>query len=82
MKWNLIMRDYKLEDIQALIDGKPFDFAVKKAEFFGKGQYCFVFLINDAYIFKFPRYLDVNKALQREARILQALQGKTKLPIP
>lgn len=77
------MQEYNLKDIQKLLlDEQPFDFKVKKAEFFGKGQYCFVFLINDEYIFKFPRYFDVNKALQKETRILQALQGKTSLPIP
>ncbi len=46
------------------------------------GQYNHVLLINDAWIFRFPRYAEGIHVLAREAAFLDAVREKLPLPVP
>jgi aminoglycoside 2''-phosphotransferase len=48
----------------------------------GWGQFSVVLVINETYIFRFPRTSHSAQFMLRELEILDALQGKTSLPIP
>lgn len=46
------------------------------------GQYNDILIVNDALLFRFPRYLEAFETLADETSILQAIQGKLPLPTP
>ncbi len=49
---------------------------------FGEGHDCKAFLVNDTYVFKFPKSEKANNNLQKELRVLRFLKGKLPLEIP
>ncbi len=55
---------------------------VERAEPDTFGQYNHVLLINDAWIFRFPRYPEGIRVLAREAAFLDAVRQRLPLPVP
>jgi aminoglycoside 2''-phosphotransferase len=55
---------------------------IEKTELNDMGQYSAVVIVNDALVFRFPRYAQYLDALANEAAILEGLQGRLPLPIP
>ena len=55
---------------------------VEKAELNDWGQYSAIVIVNDALVFRFPRYAQYLDVLANEAAILEGLQGRLTLPIP
>ena len=57
-------------------------FVIKNATFNKEGQYNDVLVVNDAYIFRFPRYAGGLEQLALETKILTAVQPRLPLPVP
>jgi aminoglycoside 2''-phosphotransferase len=55
---------------------------VRSASLNREGQNADVLIVNDAWIFRFPRYDEGVSRLQTEAAILRGLAGKLPLPVP
>ncbi len=72
------MIDPYVEQIQARYP----ELQIEKTEFNDTGQYSAVVIVNDALVFRFPRYAQYLDALANEAVILEALQGRLPLPVP
>jgi aminoglycoside 2''-phosphotransferase len=47
-----------------------------------EGQYNDALVVNEAYIFRFPRYQIGIEMMRREVSFLQAIRGRTSLPVP
>jgi aminoglycoside 2''-phosphotransferase len=58
------------------------DFVVETAVFNQEGQYNHVLLVNDALIFRFPRFAGGVEQLALETKILTAVQPYLPLPVP
>ncbi len=71
-----------LADNVAEIQARYPDLHIEKTELNDLGQYSAVVIVNDALIFRFPRYAQYLDALPNEAAILESLQGRLPLPIP
>lgn len=66
-----------LSQIRTELRGEKFD----QVEYAG-GQYNDVVMINDAWVFRFPRTREGVTRLIEEARLLEALRGRLPLPVP
>ena len=55
---------------------------VKKLDPLGSGYNCDAFLVNDQYVFKFPKSEKANESLKNEVLALDYLNNKLPLPIP
>lgn len=71
-------RDFYLK---AIHDKYP-DFAVNSVLSNEQGQNNDILIINDEFIFRFPRYTDGIKQLEIEVAILSGIQGYITLPVP
>jgi aminoglycoside 2''-phosphotransferase len=58
------------------------DFFIEKIEFLGSGFDSEAFLINQIYVFKFPRHQKAAKNLYKEALILKEIKGQVPLKVP
>ncbi|MDX9865748.1 MAG: phosphotransferase [Anaerolineaceae bacterium] len=58
------------------------DFEVYLCESDDSGQYNDILIVNQSYIFRFPRFQTSASALARETKLLTWLQGRLPLPIP
>ena len=58
------------------------DLILSNARLVDVGQFSIIVIIDEAYVFRFPRTIHVAKELQQEIPKLQALQNKLPLPIP
>ena len=67
--------------IQAIQTAYP-DFAVATAVFNEDGQYNNVLVVNESFIFRFPRYEGGLEQLELESKILTAVQPYLPLPVP
>lgn len=67
--------------IQAIHTAYP-DFGIESAKFNKEGQYNDVLVVNDAFIFRFPRYAGGLEQLALETKILTAVQPHLPLPVP
>lgn len=57
------------------------DFFIEKIEFLGSGFDSEAFLINQIYVFKFPRHQKAAKNLYKEALILKEIKGQVPLKV-
>ena len=48
----------------------------------GEGQFNHILIVDESIIFRFPRYAQQIKNLQREVNLLKMLQGKLPIPVP
>jgi len=59
------------------------EFAITSARSFGdEGQFNNLLIVNEAYIFRFPKYVHGIQTLRQETNLLKRIQGCTTLPIP
>lgn len=59
------------------------DFPIQSADLQEEeGQYNDILIVNDEFIFRFPKYPEGVQGIQNEIRILSRIQGYTTLPIP
>ena len=58
------------------------DFEVHVCESDDSGQYNDILIVNQSYVFRFPRFQNGVSALERETKLLTWLQGRLSLPIP
>ena len=67
---------------KAITDAYP-ELSIKSLRVHGQqGQYNDVLVINEALIFRFPRYTDGITAMRREVAFLRGVSGRTTLPVP
>lgn len=74
-----------MDDVQPFIQAiqaKYPDFAVETAVFNQEGQYNTVLIVNDTFVFRFPRYAGGLAQLALETKILTAVQPYLPLPVP
>ncbi len=68
-----------LESIQAVYP----DFVVEKARFHNRdGQFNDIIILNDEFIFRFPRYSEEIARLITKVRLLKRIHGRLSLPVP
>ena len=67
--------------LQSICAAHP-DLGIASVEFNGDGQNNDVLVVNDEFIFRFPKYMDALKRLRIETAILAGLQGHVSLPVP
>jgi len=58
------------------------DLRIASVEYNGDGQNNDVLVVNDEFIFRFPKYVDALKRLRIETAILTGIQGRVSLPVP
>jgi aminoglycoside 2''-phosphotransferase len=75
------MMDKRKAYLQTLSECYP-DLPIGSAHLLKDGQYNDVLVVNDALIFRFPRYAEGVPTIQNEVRILSRIQGYTTLPVP
>ena len=68
--------------ITKIINNQFPNFAIESVSFFGAGYDSEAYLINNEYVFKFPKYQAASMGLYQEAAVLQQLKDKLPLPIP
>jgi aminoglycoside 2''-phosphotransferase len=71
-----------LDQYVAQIQAQYPDLRIEKTELNDLGQYSAVVIVNDALVFRFPRYAQYLDLLTNEAAVLRGLQGRLPLPIP
>jgi aminoglycoside 2''-phosphotransferase len=68
--------------LQAITEVYP-DFRIQKAQFYGQeGQFNDLLLLNDEFLFRFPKYPDGQARLTHEVRLLRCVQARLPLRIP
>jgi len=67
--------------LQSIRSAYP-DLRIASVEFNGDGQNNDVLVVNDEFIFRFPKYMDALKRLRVETAILTGIQGHVSLPVP
>lgn len=67
--------------IQAIKEKYP-DLTINKYTFINQGQNSYVAVINDEFVFKFPRYNQVIEELKKESIFLKKISGYITLDIP
>ena len=72
-------RKYTVEKIQSYLN--PY-LKIDKIEFYGKGNDCEAFYVNNKYIFKFPKHKKANIRLQKEIKLLKNIQNIFDVEIP
>ena len=73
---------YKTDFISNLLREAFPNLCVKKLDPLGSGYNCDAFLVNDKYVFKFPKSEKANESLKNEVLALNYLKNKLPLPIP
>lgn len=71
----------KLEAIKQIEQEYP-DLMIEEIEFLGAGYDSEAFLLNQAYVFKFPRHARAARNLYKEAIVLKEIKDKVPLKVP
>ena len=73
---------YKTDFISRVLCEAFPNLCIKKLDPLGSGYNCDAFLVNDQYVFKFPKSEKANESLKNEVLALDYLNNKLPLPIP
>lgn len=71
----------KLEAVKQIKQEYP-DLVIEEIEFLGAGYDSEAFLLNQAYVFKFPRHARAARNLYKEAIVLKEIKDKVPLKVP
>lgn len=73
---------YKTDFINKVLREAFPNLCINKLDPIGSGYNCDAFLVNDKYVFKFPKSEKANESLITEAKVLHFLENKLPLAIP
>ena len=79
------MTDHDMDTLesyqQTLIQAYP-ELRVRSAHLNTQGQNSYVLIVNDQYVFRFPRYAHVLQQLKTETALLKHIRPRLPLPVP
>lgn len=74
-------RHSEQEHLQSIRNTYP-DISIQTSEVLARGQQCDTYVINDEFVFRFPKYREDYNALARESSILQSIHSLLPVAIP